>query len=155
MSKSRVEKQYFFQLMALSSQVCQRLKISIFVTGSQEFLPYNVWILNRLKMELDALEWIFFFNWPCAGIGRAVATMTDGSCSFEINEQLQWGLGECCDVPSLHSSPCLWLQYLVMESQKKSPWKGPEAVLSPTFFFSSPAQVPRGIVWAGPAALQG
>lgn len=72
MSKSRVEKQYFFQLMALSSQVCQRLKISIFVTGSQEFLPYNVWILNHLKMELDALEWIFFkltmcWNWQSCG----------------------------------------------------------------------------------------
>lgn len=72
MSKSRVEKQYFFQLMALSSQVCQRLKISIFVTGSQKFLPYNVWILNHLKMELDALEWIFFkltmcWNWQSCG----------------------------------------------------------------------------------------
>lgn len=50
---------FFSVLMALCSQVYQRLKTSIFVTCYQKFLLYNVWILNHLKIGFDSLEWIF------------------------------------------------------------------------------------------------
>lgn len=82
-------------------------------------------------------------------------TITDCSGGFEINERCRgvWAVLGCSFTPLI---PCLWLQYLVMESQKNSPPQDLRQFLVQLhFFFPSPAQIPQGIVWAGPGALQG
>lgn len=120
--------------MASSSQVYQRLKMSIFVTSYQKFLPHNVWILNHLKTGLNSLGMIFF-NEQYSGTGWAVATITDCSGSFEINEQLQWGFWECWDVPLLHSSPACGCIILSWNHRKIHLQRDLRQFLVQSFFF--------------------